>query len=343
MGIRGNHTTFEAPVSFLKWVFLFLFVSTMAIAQPGGRKSYEFLNVPNNPRLAGLGGVNVSYLDKDVNFFMSNPALVSDSLAGWGSLGYQFFVADIGQATFSYAHDFDKVGTIGFGLQHIGYGTIEGFDQTGAATNDFKSGETVLIISKSHQVGSFRFGVNMKPAFSSLAGYRSSALLFDLGGAFVHPTQDLIVGMAIKNIGFVMHDYTESSSSGLPFDVQVGVTFKPEHMPLRFSFTAYQLMNSSLNDKAEDNERSGLDKVLRHFNFGAEILLHKKVNVLVGYNFLAHQDLKLENGGGGAGVSLGVVARTKFFEFVFSRGGYVAGSAGYSFALLSNFNNFIKR
>ncbi len=115
MGIYGNHKTFKTPVSFLKWVFLFLFTSTSAIAQPGGDKSYEFLNVPTNARLAGLGGVNVSYLDKDVNFFMSNPALVSDSLTGWGSMGYQFYVADIGQASFSYAHEFKKVGTIGFG------------------------------------------------------------------------------------------------------------------------------------------------------------------------------------------------------------------------------------
>ena len=278
-----------------------------------------------------------------MNFFISNPALVSDSLAGWGSLGYQFYVADIGQATFSYAHDFKKVGTIGFGVQHIGYGTIEGYDQTGGAIGDFKSGETVIIISKSHQVGNFRMGVNLKPTFSSIGGYRSSALLMDVGGAFVHPTQDLVVGMAIKNIGFVMQEYTESSAASLPFDIQVGVSFKPEHMPLRFSLTAYQLMNSSLNDEVADNRPSGLDKVLRHFNFGAEILLHKKVNVLVGYNFLTHQDLKLENGGGGAGVSFGFVARTKYFEFVFSRGGYVAGSAGYSFTLLSNFNNFIKR
>lgn len=343
MGNPRNHTTLVAPVSLLKWVLLFLLTSNLAIAQPGGGRSYEFLNVPNNARLAGLGGVNVSYLDKDVNFFMSNPALVSDSLMGWGSAGYQFYVADIGQATFSYAHDFKRIGTIGFGVQHLSYGTIEGYDQTGAEIGDYRSGETVIVISKSHQVGNFRFGANLKPTFSSIAGFRSSALLFDLGGTFVHPTKALVVGMAIKNVGFVMQKYTESSSSNLPFDIQVGVTFKPEHMPLRFSFTAYQLMNSSLNDEVTDNQLSGLDKVLRHFNFGAEILLHKKVNVLVGYNYLTHQDLKLENGGGGAGVSFGFVARTKYFEFVFSRGGYVAGSAGYSFTLLSNFNNFIKR
>ncbi len=143
-------------------------------------------------------------------------------------------------------------------MQHLGYGTIEGFDQTGAATGDYKSGETVFIISKSHQVGNFRIGANLKPAFSTLAGYRSSALLLDIGGVFVHPSQELVVGMVIKNLGFVIQDYTESGTSSLPFDIQVGITLKPEHMPLRFSFTAYQLVNSSFNDEVADNQLSGL-------------------------------------------------------------------------------------
>ena len=343
MGIHSYHKAVETPVSFLKWVFLFLLVSSGVWAQPGGQKSFEFLNVSSNARLSGLGGVNVSYLDKDVNFFQSNPALVSDSMAGWGSLGYQFYVADIGVTSFTYAHDFNSIGTLGFGVQHFGYGTISGYDQTGAPTADYSAGETVIVISKSHQVGNFRLGLNLKPAFSSIAGYRSSALLVDIGGTFVHPSKELVVGMVIKNLGVVMQEYTETGSSTLPVDIQAGITFKPEYMPLRFSFTAHQLVNSSLNDETTDNQLRQLDKVLRHFNFGAEILLHKKVNVLVGYNYLIHQDLKLENGGGGAGVSFGFVARTKFFEFIFSRGGYVAGSAGYSFSLLSNFNNFLKK
>ena len=80
--------------------------SSTAFAQTGGKKSFEFLNVPNNARLAALGGVNVSLADRDINFFFSNPALVGDTLAGFASASYQFYVADIGQATFSYAHNF---------------------------------------------------------------------------------------------------------------------------------------------------------------------------------------------------------------------------------------------
>ncbi len=36
------------------------------------------------PGSSGLGGVNVSLADRDVNFFLSNPALSGDTLSGYG-------------------------------------------------------------------------------------------------------------------------------------------------------------------------------------------------------------------------------------------------------------------
>jgi hypothetical protein len=63
----------------------------------------------------------------------------------------------------------------------------------------------------------------------------------------------------------------------------------------------------------------------------------------VGYNYLQHQELKLEEGGGGAGISLGFMARIKSLEFVFSRSGYVAGNGGYTFTLSSNIERMLTR
>jgi hypothetical protein len=156
----------------------------------------------------------------------------------------------------------------------------------------------------------------------------------------------LRVGLAIKNIGVVLSDYSNSSDAKLPFDVQLGVTFKPEHMPLRFSFTGYNLASSNVtyyNSAAGDEEPGTLDKILRRINIGAEILLHKNVNILVGYNYLIHQELKLENAGGSAGLSFGFSARIKAVEFVFSRSAYVVGNAGYNFTLATDVNRFFRK
>src|SRR5688572_3918938 len=168
---------------------LLCMMTTTAFAQLGGKKSFEFLNVPNNARLAALGGVNVSLSDRDVNFMFSNPTLTGDTLAGLASAGYQFYVADVGQTTAAYAHRFRKIGTLAFGVQHLNYGQITSYDGTGAEIGTYRSGESAVFVSKSHQISNFRFGATLKMAFSSIAGYRVNALMMDIGGLFVHPHQ----------------------------------------------------------------------------------------------------------------------------------------------------------
>lgn len=292
--------------------------------------------------MAALGAVNVSLADRDVNFFFSNPALVTDSLAGVGSAGYTFYVGDIGQAAFAYTHDFKSAGTISFGVQHVGYGEIQGYDATGTETGSFKSGETALVVSKSHTAGAFTLGVNVKGVFSSIAGYRSSAVLADIGGTFRHPNQDLTVGLVFKNMGWVVSDYSESSETKIPVDVQAGVTFKPKHMPIRLSVAAYNLVNPGDaydNPDEEDDDVGTLGKVMQHVNFGAEILFHKNVNVLLGYNVLKQTELKTENHGGG--ITFGASFRIKAFDIAISRTGYNVSQASYGFTVAADLNKMI--
>lgn len=326
--------------------YILIAITSTSFGQTVERTSFEFLNVPNNARLSALGGVNASLSDRDVNFFFYNPALISDSLSGFASASYQHYVADIGQATFSYAHQFSRIGVLTMGVQHLNYGTIKGYDPSGFETGDFKSSETVMIVGKSHQISNFRIGVNVKMAFSAIAGYRASALLMDLGGLFIHPHQDLKVGLSIKNLGIILSEYSAASNSNLPFDVQAGATFKPEHMPLRFSLTAFNLVESDAtyyNPKDVEPEPGTLDKVLRRINFGAEVLIHRNVNLMIGYNYLVHQELRLVDAGGAAGLSFGFSAMIKSFELVFSRSTYVVGNAGYAFTLSKNIDKMLKR
>ncbi len=325
---------------------IFCSVATCAFAQVGGSHAFDFLNIPTHARVAALGGVNVSLADKDINFFHNNPSLAGDTLNGFASAGYQFYAGDVGQALFSYAHDFKKLGQFIFGIQHVNYGTLRGFDESGMETMEFNSGETAIMIGKSHQIANFRFGATVKAAFSNIAGYQANAMMMDVGGIFIHPEQDFTIGLVIKNIGIVLSEYTQNSSSDLPFDVQAGVTLKPEYMPVRFSLTAYNLTKSDLlyfDADMNEAEPATLKKVFSHLNVAAEILFHRNFNVMAGYNYLTHQALKLETGGSGAGVSFGFSVLVKPVEFVFSRSGYLGGNAGYSFTLSTNINQILTR
>lgn len=311
-------------------------------SQLGGQKSFEFLNVPASARLAGLGGINVSLADKDITFLFSNPALTGDSLANYASAGYQFYVSDIGHAAFVYSHKFRKLGTVSFGVQHVNYGEITGYDGSGFELGTFKSGETALVITKSHQVSHFRMGASLKAAFSNIAGFRSSAMLLDIGGTFIHPTSDLTIGLAFKNLGFILSEYSETSDTEVPFDVQVGATFKPEHMPLRFSLTAYNLASGGSsydNPDDENDDPSSFEKLIRHINVGAEVLLHRHVNVLLAYNFLRQHEFKTDNTGG-SGFCIGAAIKIKPLEIVFSRSSY-ARQGVYSFTVAMNVQKLI--
>ncbi len=316
------------------------------MAQNGGHHAFDFLQLPAHARLAALGGVNVSLADKDVNFFHSNPALAGDTLNGVASAGYQFYLANIGNALFTYAHDFKKVGQVVAGIQHISYGTLQGYDETGMETQDLSSGETAILVGKAHQIGNMRFGATVKAVFSNIAGYRASALMLDIGGIFKHPEQDLTFGLAIKNVGLVLSQYTEAGAAKLPFDVQAGVSLKPQYMPLRFSLTAWNLTESNLldpHDAVDGQKPSALKNIFSHLDAGAEILLHRNVNVMVGYNYLLRQALRMGTGVSGAGISYGFSLLVKPVEFVFSRNPYVAGNAGYSFTLSTNVDQFLKK
>jgi hypothetical protein len=314
-------------------------------AQLGGQRSFEFLHVATSARLAAMGGVNISLSDRDVAFFLNNPALVSDSMAGYASAGYQFYVADIGQSVFAYAHNFNKIGTVSFGVQHIGYGEIQGYDASGLELGTFKSGETAIVISKSHQVSHFRMGINLKSVFSNIAGFRSSAVMLDLGGTFIHPSRDLTVGMVFKNIGFVFSEYSGTSDTRVPFDLQVGTTFKPEHMPIRFSLTVYNLASAGSaydNPDDEEDDPGSLDKLLRHVTLGAEILIHRNVNILLGYNGLRQHELNTPESGG-AGFSVGTSVNIKSFDLSVSRTRYNVGNAAYAFTLSADIRSMFFR
>jgi hypothetical protein len=323
-----------------------LFTYTFSSGQIGGKRSFEFLNIPIDTRLSALGSVNVSLSDWDVNHFITNPASLNREMQGQASFRHSFYYGGIQLNQLTYAHNFKKAGTWGFGIQHINYGTIEAYDPAGSSIGEIRSGEAALLVGNAWETGNFRLGGNIKLIFSNIAGYHATVVLFDIGGMYVHPTADLKVGMNIRNFGFVVKDYDNSSNSSMPFDVQIGASYKPKYMPLRFSITAYNLYKGDLlsydNMSIQVEQPTTFEKVISHFNFGAEILVSKNVHLRGGYNYLIRRQLRLEQKPGGAGFSFGIMIRIKQLEFSYTRAIYhVAGGinlAGLSVNLDSFYN-----
>jgi hypothetical protein len=322
---------------------LLLLVSFPTLGQIGGQRAFRFLELPTNARLAGLGGVNVTAQDFDVNLMLANPALLNPLMDKQLSFSHVGYLSDIRQSSISYAHNHDRFGRWGLNLSYLNYGDFVQRDETGLEEGAFTVSDYIVGLTHSSTIDNFTLGATAKLAVSSMAGYKSIATLVDLGGVFKHPEQELYVGLAIKNIGYHLRPFDGGEREPLPFDIQLGVTFKPEHMPLRFSVTAHHLYQFDIvyldpDQKgvidAAGNEikpkKSFVDKLGRHFVVGGELMLSKNFHLRAGYNHLRRQELRIDNRSGGAGLSLGALIRIRSFAFDYSRAFYhLAGASNY--------------
>jgi len=329
----------------LALIIVMIFHASFLFAQFGGDQSFDFLNLPVGARSAALGGVIASSTADDVNLFVSNPALLDSANDNHLSWSYFTYYADVKLNTISYAKQFDKIGMVGLAVQRVGYGTFDRYDDLGNSNGTFDAHETAVVVSHSHTLGLFTMGANLKYINSGIDTYSSHALSMDIGGVFMHPVHELQMSLLVKNIGVVLSEFSGTSNSSLPFDVQLGLTIKPEHMPFRFSVTAYNLTQlQGDNYDPEFDEESGVGgKIFRHINIGTELILGKNVNLRVGYNYNVRQELKLDNVRSMNGISLGFMIKIKAFELSYAFTNYhVSGGRSY-FTLTSNLNTIFKK
>jgi len=298
-------------------------------AQGQTSDSFTSLQQSSFAKIAGLGGVNTSLYHGGNSFFLYNPALLSDVANDYLSLSYALLPGGAGLSNANYNFNISRLGTFGAGLQYLSYGQIQGYDDTGAPTQVFTPSDFTVSVSHARQANNFRLGATLKFTNTSISGYNGNAILFDFGGVFIHPQQDFTVGMAIKNFGFVTSEFSATSKTSLPFDVQVGTSIKPEHMPIRFSVTLHQLQQWDLthDDEEINSFNTAMDNMFRHFVLAAEMILNEHLSILTGYNHLRRKDLRLEQSGGFSGFSIGTSISVKAFQLVYALGGYhVAGN-----------------
>ncbi|MCS7017968.1 MAG: type IX secretion system protein PorQ [Cytophagales bacterium] len=303
-----------------------------AQAQIGGGQSFSFLQLPPNTRTVAQGGVQVASVGKDASLWLSNPALNTDSAKHQATLQLQLLSGQALHTTLASVLPTRRHQRLAIGLQYIGYGQFEGFDATGAPTGSFTAAEYVLAFNYAHTLSPFTLGITLKGAGSSIATFQSVALLADIGALFQHPKKDLRIGLTMRNIGFAASNYTDASQWIMPFDAQVGISFRPEKMPLRFSLTAWQLAPRGDIVYNDPTRPTGFDlngnplvdvptlwqKLARRLVVGSEWLLHPNLQLRTGYNVLHRQELGLPQRRALSGFSFGVMLSMKTIEISYS-------------------------
>ena len=337
------------------WIWVWVLASFAVKAQIGGRFLFASSDAPQNARTLGMGGYTPALTNADPNMFLQNPALISKESSGQMGLNYASLFGQSGQTSVVLPWSLNEKTTLAGGVQYLGYGKFQAFDATGASQGNFTAADYAVSFGGSHQMGNFRLGANLQWFGSTVETYTAQALGLDLGAVYIHPKNQLRIGLTVQNIGFVYNDFTGSSTGNLPLDVRLGIAYKLQHMPLRFTITAHNLQrwdiayvdpSTGTQLDASGNliprEKTFGDILLRHFTFGGEFLLTKNFNLRFGYNHLINRELKLESVTGGAGFSFGAMVKIKGLEFAYSRGLYSVSGAASSISLVYNVANLFK-
>ncbi|WP_425392649.1 type IX secretion system protein PorQ [Ekhidna sp.] len=316
-------------------------IPLVGFSQIGGQFGYQSLNLSTNPRSAALGGSSVSLADEDISQFFENPATL-DSV-GTKNLFFHInpYFADVFVYSGAYSFDVGNMGTFAAGIHYVNFGEFNLIDQTGNGLGTFNAQDYTFWVGKSQVLGPFTLGANLKLAHSSIDSYGSTAMMMDLGGVF-RVSKSWTVGMVFRNFGTTISNSTTLSRPSVPFDVMIGTSFKPEYMPIRFTVTSNSLVEDNFVEQEDTGGRnnSAVDKVWKRVNLGAEVLLSKNFQFLLGYNHKRKQELRLEDRGGGAGFSYGIMLKVKQVEFRFSRATYhVAGGSSF-ISLRTDLNDF---
>ena len=324
-------------------------------AQLGGQEVFRVLEIPSSARLAALGGTHIALMDDDLNLGIFNPALLNSTMTKQVALSYLPYFDGVKMGFGSYAHHFDSIRTTFSGtVQFVDYGTFTRTEGDGAEIGTFRAGEYVFQIGASRALDSlFSVGANVKFITSSLDTYNATGWAADLGAVYAKKSLGLTVAALVKNIGFVSSSYTDAKEK-LPFEVQLGVTYKFKHAPFRLGINLENLQQWDLTyddpvQQVSIDPTTG-DEVVQKVSFGTKTLLHLVPNVEIllgryfhvraGFDFRRRRELKVDAKGGISGLCFGAGVRVSKFHISYGFAQYHLAGISNTITLATRFNDF---
>ena len=301
-----------------RFIFLLILFTSKLYSQS---ETLDFIEISENAKISALGGNNIS-LYENQNYFLSNPALISfnrDKI----SINYLNYILDINSSSILYSDSIKYIGNYGFGIKYFSHGKFIGYDMFGNSLGNFYPKEVMVTFGKSINLSNLFIGTNIKYFHSRIYNNSSSGILSDIGMIyFPYKGKKLSLGLVIANFGIILN----KNNIELPTTVKIGATFKPEHMPLRFSITYVKPYKYLYNN-------------IHNISFGIEALISKFINLQIGYNRKMDKGFVLPNSEKIRGFSYGIELILKRFNFNYSK--VIVNSISSSNAISINFN--IKR
>ena len=267
------------------------------------------------------------------------------------AFNYVNYLADIMYGYAAYSRTYNNLGTFAFGIHYIDYGDfIYVPEESAVPTGTFSAKEYAFNMTFGRMITSnLNAGATLKPIFSSLETYKSFGLLLDLGTTYISNNKNFTTSLLIKNIGGQITTYYEGAErESVPFDIQLGITYKLEHAPFRILATAQHLTDWNIRyekQNTDDNLQESisenfLDKAFNHFTVGAELFPIRNFTIRLGYNHLRKKELSLEDMPSTVGLSWGFGIKISKFNLSYGSAKYHLAGASNHFSVSVNLAEF---
>ena len=319
------------------------FLSQVVFAQTGDT-GYTFLRYPSSARVNALGGHTVSLVDRDPSLIYHNPALLGAEMDQMVNLNYLNYISDINVGSALFTKAIKEKAAWGVGASFFSQGNIRGMSEEGLPTGDFTAKDISVNGFFSYDLSErWRGGVAMKFLYSSIGDYTSMGMAIDAGLSYYNSEKGFSFGFALKHIGAQMKAY-EDERQKMPWDIQVGISKRMAHAPIRFSLTAMYLNKWKINyindSNVEYKEDSFFNSFLKHWVIGVDYIPSDNFWLGIGYNPKTALDMKLQGGNALAGFSGGAGVRIKMFDVGVSVAKYHPSALSFMLSLSTTLTDF---
>ena len=358
-----------------------LFAPVRAQVSNAGRSVFSFMSLPVSSRINALGGSNVSLSDGDISMGMCNPALLHANSHMVLQLNYSYYLPGTMFGSVLYGHNFgeakglrnervneltndgqpEKPNYFAVGIHYLDYGKLAYADEDGNLTGGTFGARDILIdVMYARQLGRlFKVGVTLKPVYSIYEHYSSFALGADVGGHFQTPDSTFQMGLVLQNIGWQLKGfYSEEGGSNhemLPLNLQLGLTYRIKHAPLRFHVQIHYIQTWKLNyewtsldkdpTKGEiiPHDIKWYDMMFRHTIWSIEVVpKSEKFYIAFSYNHRRRAELNLVDQRSLAGFSLGAGVKIKQVRVSFALSQMTKSNFSYQAGLSLDINSLLK-
>ncbi len=329
-----------------------LIALAFALTSAGADSSpaYNYLNIPSSAHIYGLGGINISTVDDDINAVDQNPALLGPEFESQIGLNYMHYIAGSNFAGARFGTAAGEHGAWSIGIQYYGYGEMDRTDVSGNITGAFSPKDVAFSGIYSHDITDrLRGGISLKFLYNAYGDYSAMALATDLGLNYYDPESDLSLSAVIANLGGQIKRF-DNHYDRLPVDLRLGWTKSFGSFPVRFSVTAWNLTKwhlpyyetgdgtSNDNLKLKDSFGSNL---FRHLIFAADFVPSDKFHIGIGYNYKTRTDMSTYSRSFLSGFSIGAGLRVSSFSVGVALSQPHTGATTFMFNLSTNLSELL--